>query len=652
MKDAAMAYMDKLRIGTRFALLGVLAVLLVAVPTYFYVDQAVRITAVAHREAQGTAPVQSVLAVVRLTQQHRGLSALVLGGDTSAGGQRSTKQAEADAAYGAMVDEVAARAGEGPPLAAVRQAAAEWKRVAADVAAGRLTRSQSFAAHTALVRQLLTSLDLLADEFSLSLDPDLDSYQLIQAVMVALPPLTEDLARARGLGSGMLAAAQATPDDRLALALQVRSAQDRLALMVAAFEKAARANPELGSRVGSPMRQAIELATQATALADAQIIRSAVLGYDGKAYFSLFTRAIDAQFQVNAIAMQTLDQLLASRARGHLRHLVGTLVLMAGLAAAGALLAVAAARSITRQLGGEPAEVVAIARAVSQGDLSSDIAVRPGSESSIVAAMAAMQESLLQVVSAVRRSSDNIATGSSQIASGNADLSQRTELQASNLQQTAASMDQLADTVRNNSNAAHEANQLATAASEVAARGGEVVGQVVATIAEITEASRKIADIIGVIDGIAFQTNILALNAAVEAARAGEQGRGFAVVASEVRSLAQRSANAAKEIKSLITDSVEKVETGSRQAGDAGRTMDEVVAQVQRVSQLMAGISSATQQQSGDIGSVSSAVGQLDQVTQQNSALVEQAAAAAASLKQQAEQLVEAVRAFRLRPGM
>ena len=647
-----MAFIDRLKIGTRFALLGLLAILLVALPTALFLHDSLGTADVARREAHGTAPVQALLKVVQLTQQHRGLSALALGGDAAVADKRSAKQAEADAAYRAMDEMVKARVRSAGTLQAWSKARDDWAALSGDVAAGRIKVPQSFAGHTAQVAHLLKTMDLLADEFSLSLDPNLDSYQLIRAVMYALPSLAENLGRARAKGAGILATHNLTPDDRLALGLYVRGGTEQLGEMTRAFEKAAEANPELKRELAGLMREATELAAQAAGLAQEQILKADTPSYDGKAYVALFTQAIDAQFKVNEVAMHLLDKLLSERAADAARHIVVTLSVMAALAIFGGWLGYATARSITRQLGGEPSEVVAIAQAIAKGDLSSQIAVRRGAEASIVAAMATMQESLLQVVSSVRRSSDNIATGSSEIAAGNADLSQRTELQASNLQQTAASMDQLADTVRNNSNAAREANQLATAASEVAARGGEVVDQVVGTIAEITAASRKIADIIGVIDGIAFQTNILALNAAVEAARAGEQGRGFAVVASEVRNLAQRSAQAAKEIKTLITDSVEKVETGSRQAGDAGRTMGEVVSQVQRVSQLIADISTATQQQTGDIGSVSSAVGQLDQVTQQNSALVEEAAAAAASLKQQAEQLVDAVRAFRLRPGM
>ena len=305
-------------------------------------------------------------------------------------------------------------------------------------------------------------------------------------------------------------------------------------------------------------------------------------------------------------------------------------------------------RSITRPI----AQAVALAETVAAGDLTSRVLVTSRDETGqLLSALMKMNDSLVNVVGTVRAASDSIATGSSQIATGNADLSQRTEQQASNLQQTAASMEELTSTVKSNSDTARQATQLASSASTVAARGGEVVGQVVSTMNEITASSKKIADIIGTIDGIAFQTNILALNAAVEAARAGEQGRGFAVVAGEVRSLAQRSAQAAREIKSLIGTSVEKVETGARLVADAGVTMTDIVAQVRKVADLIAEISAATQEQTLGIGQVSTAVTQLDQVTQQNAALVEESAAAADSLRHQADKLVKAVAVFRLAPG-
>jgi len=314
--------------------------------------------------------------------------------------------------------------------------------------------------------------------------------------------------------------------------------------------------------------------------------------------------------------------------------------------ALGVLLAVA----ITRSIVGPIAEAVKVADTVARGDLTSRIAASGKDEPArLLAALARMNDSLVGIVGQVRAASDSIATGSSQIASGNADLSQRTEEQASNLQQTAASMEELSSTVRNNSDTARQAATLAGTASEAARRGGAVVGQVVGTMEQINGSSRKIADIIGVIDGIAFQTNILALNAAVEAARAGEQGRGFAVVASEVRSLAQRSAEAAKQIKGLITESVERVEAGTRQVDEAGRAMQDIVAQVRHVNDLIGEISSATHEQTQGIGQVGDAVSELDKVTQQNAALVEESAAAAESLSQQAARLVQAVSVFTVR---
>ena len=303
------------------------------------------------------------------------------------------------------------------------------------------------------------------------------------------------------------------------------------------------------------------------------------------------------------------------------------------------------ARSITRPIG----QAVAVAEAVAAGDLTVHVDSDARDETGrLLAALGAMTANLRRVVTAVRQGSEGIATGSGQIASGTADLSQRTEEQAANLQQTAASMEQLSATVRQSAESARQASDLANKATATAAHGGTVVAQVVDTMQGITDASRKIGEIIGVIDGIAFQTNILALNAAVEAARAGEQGRGFSVVASEVRALAQRSASSAREIKTLIQGSVEKVEAGNQLVDAAGRTMQDIVLQVRQASEMFAQISEATSEQTKGISQVNDAVAQLDQVTQQNAALVEESAAASNSLSHQAAQLVESVRVFRL----
>jgi methyl-accepting chemotaxis protein len=320
------------------------------------------------------------------------------------------------------------------------------------------------------------------------------------------------------------------------------------------------------------------------------------------------------------------------------------LVASIGLSVLGAL----TLRSVMRSTGGEPAEVARIANAVAQGDLSVQVPVRPGDSSSVMAAMARMCQTLRGVVGTVQAGSEGIASGSRQIESGNLDLSTRTEQQAASLQQTASAMEQFAGTVRTSADTARAATRLAEGASSVAGRGAAVVGNVVSTMQEIAVSSRRIGEITSVIDGIAFQTNILALNAAVEAARAGEQGRGFAVVASEVRSLAQRSATAAREINSLIGQSVQRVETGRQLVADAGATMQEIVSQVQQVTTLINEISTATEEQTKGIGLVSSAVNQLDSATQQNAALVEQSAAAAGGLKQQAEDLARVVSHFKV----
>jgi methyl-accepting chemotaxis protein len=303
-------------------------------------------------------------------------------------------------------------------------------------------------------------------------------------------------------------------------------------------------------------------------------------------------------------------------------------------------------RSVKRSLGGEPNYASDIAAKIAAGNLDLQVEVGAKDSSSLLFMMHRMQQHLAATVTQIRQGTDAINLGAREIAAGNLDLSSRTEQQAASLEETASSMEELTSTVKQNTDNARQAGQLAQSASDIAERGGEVVGQVVQTMQGITESSRKIADIIGVIDGIAFQTNILALNAAVEAARAGEQGRGFAVVASEVRSLAQRSAQAAKEIKGLISDSVERVGSGSELVERAGTTMDEVVVAVKRVTDIMGEISSASEEQSHGIEQINQAITQMDQVTQQNAALVEQAAAAAGSLEEQARMLKAAVSTF------
>ncbi|AMG46140.1 methyl-accepting chemotaxis protein [Achromobacter ruhlandii] len=393
-------------------------------------------------------------------------------------------------------------------------------------------------------------------------------------------------------------------------------------------------------------REAIEFFNDAQALPLAQIdpaiasITKRAAASSGKAE-SLMSELAQAKEEAADRAVQEVTELYRST------RLIMILLSLAGVAL-GLLLGWLVTRGITRPLG----QAVEAARRVANGDLSGNIQVTSRDETGdLMAALKAMNENLSRIVRDVRDGCESIASASSQIAQGNADLSQRTEEQAASLEQTAASMEQLTSTVQQNASNADEAEKLVTQASAVAARGGEVVNVVVQTMGAISESSRRIADITSVIDGIAFQTNILALNAAVEAARAGEQGRGFAVVAGEVRTLAQRSAVAAKEIKALIDESVHRVEGGTRQADEAGSTMREVVDSVRQAAVLVHEIASASAEQSTGISQVNQAVAQMDTVTQQNAALVEQAAAAAGSMQDQASRLSQQVRRFTLDAG-
>jgi methyl-accepting chemotaxis protein len=368
-------------------------------------------------------------------------------------------------------------------------------------------------------------------------------------------------------------------------------------------------------------------------------------------------RILDQQFTPAAHQYQELLQALVTMQRNSIdataqaidanaRYGSRLIALLTGCAIAlGALCSWLLTAGITRPI----RDAVVLAETVAGGDLSHRIEA-PGQDETgaLLRALRHMNDSLVAIVTEVRGGTDLIATASQEISAGNLDLSARTEQQAGALEETAASMEELTTTVRQNADNARQANQLAIAASDVAGRGGAVVGEVIVTMGSINESARKIVDIIGVIDGIAFQTNILALNAAVEAARAGEQGRGFAVVASEVRTLAQRSAAAAKEIKELIGDSVQKVDTGARLVDQAGATMEDVVASIRRVTDIMAEIASASQEQTSGIEQVNQAIGQMDQVTQQNAALVEESAAAAASMQEQAGKLAGVVGVFRL----
>jgi methyl-accepting chemotaxis protein len=482
------------------------------------------------------------------------------------------------------------------------------------------------------IRELNSNLDQLANNRMTKINQLADYKDNLNTAARAIRNilLTEDSSQ-RDVEAKQIAAAQLA-NSKL---LQQLDASIRLPKSAALMNILKQNTPDYDSGMGK-----IEVLARAGKAAEAALLLAELRGTQD----TLFKAVDELMNQQQSYAVELVRSASADATRSS--------SLLIGLALAMLLIGVGVGVGLTRQLsralGAEPDELSAAVALVAKGDLRTAVKLRAGDTSSVLAAVHTMQTALTAVVNTVRQGSEGVATASAQIAQGNLDLSSRTEAQASALEQTASSMEELGSTVKQNAANAVSANQLARSASTVAVQGGDVVAQVVHTMKDINDASRKIADIIGVIDGLAFQTNILALNAAVEAARAGTEGRGFAVVATEVRSLAGRSAQAAKEIKTLINASVERVELGTRQVDQAGVTMGEVVLSIQRVTTLMGEISAASHEQSLGVGQVGEAVMQMDQATQQNAALVEEMSAAASSLKSQALGLVQTVAVFKL----
>jgi methyl-accepting chemotaxis protein len=583
--------------------------------------------------------------VVQMTQQHRGIASGMLGGNEALAAKwpktrdalwRAVEALDASLKSADVSPAVASRwTARKERLAGLEQAIADFGLRPAD----------SFVQHTQLIAELFALNADLLDEFGLSLDSRADSAALIAGAFINAPGLAEKLGQMRAQGAGFLNAGTLTPEGRARLAALRDRVDEIQAEMGRNLRRASTSNAALNAALASKAEALKARIAQTLTVADQSLIKSTDLKLTSQEYFQEFTNTIDSVYEFDALASQSLVNLLDARMAELRKALYLVLGVLIGSLLASLLLSLAVVRSITTPV----QEALQLAHAVAQGDLTATASVHGSNEMGrLMQALKAMQQNLATVVNNVRLNAEGVATASAQIAQGNQDLSQRTEEQASALEQTAAAMEQLGSTVRHNADNAKQANRLAQGASIVAVKGGQVVGQVVEMMQVINDSSKKVADITGVIDAIAFQSNILALNAAVEAARAGEQGRGFAVVAGEVRNLAQRSADAAKEIRELITASVEGVEQGTALVGRAGTTMTEIVSSIQRVTDLMGEISAASIEQSTGVSQVGDAVSQMDRVTQQNAALVEESAAAAESLKGQARHLVQAVAVFKL----
>ncbi|ALL68936.1 Methyl-accepting chemotaxis protein I serine chemoreceptor protein [Paraburkholderia caribensis MBA4] len=637
--------LTRINLISKFAILSIIALVLVAIPTTLYVRGTNQSIELKHIEAKGVPVVRVVINALQLTQRHRGIAGIVLSGGEGANAlQANTSSTES--AYQKIADGMKDFDVNDPAAAQLTKVMRAWQELKGQVENRRIDAATSFAAHVDLIAQLLKLNGMLLDHYGLSVDSDIDSYRMILCSLVDVPALTEELGKARAKGAGILTRGTATPSDLVELTNLIERADERTAAIKDELEKIVRKNAKFGSILQAPFAEAERLTGVATDTVKTRIIKASALDMPSKAYFDTLSRAIDENFKVNASAIDALQELLTQQASNARFEQMTVLVILLTIVVIVTLLSFAIIRSIAHPI----EQAVAFAKQVAQGDLTGHLAVSGTNESAqLLSALNDMNGNLGRLVGHVRTSADSIATAARQIAEGNNDLSQRTERQAASLEETAASMEQLATTVKQNAGNANEASQSAQAASDESREGGDAVGSMVSMMKGIIDSTEKIGEIIGVIDGIAFQTNILALNAAVEAARAGEQGRGFAVVASEVRALAQRSAVAAREIKDLIEGTVASVRSGADTVNAAGVAVSRAVNTIGRVTSIMEEIAVASAEQGKGIDQVNTTVSEMDKTTQQNAALVEEALAASSALAAQADELQTAVSVFVVR---
>ncbi|MES2296020.1 MAG: methyl-accepting chemotaxis protein [Pseudomonadota bacterium] len=667
-------FLNRLLLWKKFAILGLLGLALVGVPSFLYVRDSYKNLDAARLETRGTVPAKALLRVLQLTQQDRGLAALVLGGRDEKKDDLLLKQQEAERAYQGAAKLLKDSVTDPAVLAAWDETAANWKALSAQVAARGIDGRASTAGHTALIARLMGVIDMVADHFALTLDPDVDSYYLVFGTLYHLPGLTEDLGRLRARGANFLTTQKMAPEERQGMASLLERAGEHHASMAAAFAKAAAANPDLKDKLAKIADDSLGEAKRAMLLAETELIKADKPGYSASDYVGQFTKAIDNQFKLLDVAMGELDTLLLERANRLTRAMYTLLALVLALSLFAAWIGYLITVSITRPL----QDTVRSANAIARGDLSGSIeAGRSDEIGQVLAAigqmsgklkssiddvgrvMGAMAEGDLNqtieqpyegvfadlkestnrtvaklrvVVAEVNAAVEAMASASNQVSATAQSLSQAASEQAAGAEETSAAIEQMTASIGQNTENARVTDGIASGAAQEANESGVAVKSTVA-------AMKQIAKKIGIIDDIAYQTNLLALNAAIEAARAGEHGKGFAVVASEVRKLAERSQVAAQEIGQVASDSVVLAE-------NAGNLLEQMLPKIRKTSDLVQEITAASEEQTAGVGQINAAIGQLSHTTQHNASSAEQLAATAEEMSGQAEALQKAMSFF------
>ncbi|MDH2912359.1 methyl-accepting chemotaxis protein [Kosakonia sp. HypNH10] len=637
--------LNKINLSTKFMVLGIISLLLFALPTALFVNESSQKVQAKQVELKAIPVEKKLLKLLNLIQRHRAESAIAVTQGNPAYPPRIALRDQINVLADEIRKDIVAENPDAHPLQQLDKVNQQWQALQNQIDSRSLTAPESLVSHAALIRSLLDfNIDVL-DFYGLSLDPDLDTSQLITAALFHLPELTETLGQIRASGTSLLAKKDGISEtDNARMEFQIGNGEKALQLFDVGMKKYLSTNEEIRNLFGRKTEGAIQGATQALSTAREIFITHSRPAMAPTEYVAIFTEAIN-NFTVlgngmsDELSQQLTKQISAQRS--------AQITLLAVLIFS-ALLGIALTVMIIRSITGPVNEAARIAQEVATGDLTSRIAVTGSNEmSALLQSLMKMSEHLSSLVNDIKNNAVTIATSSEEIASGNSDLSSRTEEQAASLAQTAASMEQLASIIQQNADNTRHAASMAGSATSAALLGGEAMESVLASMHKISNSAGQIEEIIAVIDGIAFQTNILALNAAVEAARAGEHGKGFAVVASEVRALAQRSAVAAKEIKELIENSVSDAQSGIKMAENAGDKVKQSVSAIEQTSMLINEVSASSAEQSSGVSQINIAVSQMDQVTQQNAGLVQQSASSADDLAERAARLRQLVAVFK-----